>query len=174
MEINMGEIRARLDQIDWGDGLTRDEIARQAPELSATLLDHLPPDYRFADSGSVLSYLRHIVSAGVLPDEVREVVGEADTPRGYGEAPTGQTLVQPDTEHGVGSGAGDGYTGSSAQTGEDQEGVPYTDASDSQAPTVSGEVILPSDVDDGDGESDESTKPGPVRRYRVDPKQTRG
>jgi hypothetical protein len=170
-----GEIRNRLAEIeDWGDGLTREEIGRRAPGLPGEILDQLPPDYRFSDVGSVMSYLRHMLAAGIVPDAVREVVGSADVPRGYGEAPTGQTVVPPDTEHGVGSGADPGFTGASSQAGVGQEGVAYTDASDSQAPTVSGEVILPSELtgtDDQEDERDERTKPGPIRRYRVDPER---
>ncbi len=166
MAIDPGEIRARLTELDWGRGLTREEIARQAPDLAGDTLDQLPPSYRFADAGSVMSYLEPILDAGVVPDEVRDVVGDSGEPRGYGNAPTGETVVPaPDNTQGVGSGAGSGYTGSDSLSGEGNEGVDYSDPEDSNVPIETGEVVLPTDVDPNDPD----TKPGPVRRSRVKP-----
>ncbi len=168
MAIDPGEIRARLTELDWRAGLTREEIARQAPELAGETLDQLPPDYRFSDAGSVMSYLEHILGAGVVPAEVRDVVGDSGEPRDYGDAPTGETIVPaPDAKQGVGSGAGSGYTGSDSLSGEGNEGVDYSDPEDSNVPIETGEVILPTDVDPNDPD----TKPGPVRRGRMRPEK---
>ena len=168
MAIDPGEIRARLTELDWGDGLTREEIRRQAPDLAGDTLDQLPPSYRFADAGSVMSYLEHILDEGVVPDGVRDVVGDSGEPRGYGDAPTGETIVPaPDDKQGVGSGAGSGYTGSDSLSGEGNEGVDYTDVEDSHTPIETGEVVLPTDVDPNSPE----TKPGPVRRSRSRPEK---
>ena len=164
MAIDPGEIRARLTELDWGRGLTREEIRRQAPDLAGDTLDQLPPSYRFPDAGSVMSYLEHILEEGVVPEDVRDVVGDSGEPRDYGDAPTGQTIVLPnDPKQGVGSGAGSGYTGSDSLSAEGNEGVDYTDVEDSHAPIETGEVVLPSDVDPDDPD----TKPGPVERRRA-------
>lgn len=125
MEISLSDLRARLRELHWGDGLTRDEILAQDTGLPREPLRQLPAGFRFRDADEVMSYIRHLLEHGVLPDD--PTLYPVRAPRGYGESPTGRTFSAPEHSHGVGSGAGSGYTGSDAQTGEDQRGVDYTD-----------------------------------------------
>ncbi|MBI3976814.1 MAG: hypothetical protein HY331_01385 [Chloroflexi bacterium] len=117
---HLDDIRERLRSLDWSKGLTRLEMHRQWPDMPPALLDALPFDYRFADPGSVMSYVEAVLRTG----RIDSVPGEP--PTGYGESPLfGMHTVFP-PEHGVGSGLDSGYTGGgSAQTGSTRDGTTY-------------------------------------------------
>ncbi len=132
MATRPGDLRARLARLQWGSGLTPREMMNQDVELPHQLLRHLPPDYRFRDAGEVMSYVDHLLAHGVLPGD--PTLAATAPPMGYTDSPTGRTFAARPMGHGVGSGAGSGYTGSDAQTGEGREGVPYGHSEEDQAP----------------------------------------
>ena len=115
-----GEMRAELQQLHWGDGLTREEMLRQNPELPRDLVAQLPARFRFRNTGEVMSYFDHLRRHGVLrTDPTLEPV---TPPMDWGNAPTGRVYDTPDLSHGVGSGATTVETGSSGQTGSERSG----------------------------------------------------
>ena len=133
MRIDIGELRAWLGELQWGEGLTSPEVLAQArarslhpPPGGGQVIEQLPRDYRFRNPGEVLSYVEHLLRSGVMPGNPD--LSPVQPPSGYTDSPTGRMLPSSDLNHGVGSGAGSGYTGSDAQTGDSQEGVDYTDA----------------------------------------------
>jgi hypothetical protein len=118
---------AALSHLRWGDGLTREEMRNQSSALRHHRLDCLPPDFRFSDPGSVLSYLDRIEAEGPID------VSTFPPPGGYGDrAPTGLTVPVHRTPPSVGSGAGSGNTGSEAQTGVGRGGTEESDPSELQ------------------------------------------
>lgn len=115
-------LRAALRQLQWGDGLTRDEMTRQVPELRTSLMRVLPAGFRFPNAGAVLSYFEKVAREGQLR------LPETEPPQGYGErSTTGLTVAGHAYPPTVGGGYGSGNTGSSAQTGVDRRGVLYPD-----------------------------------------------
>jgi len=132
MDTERGELRARLQKLQWGSGLTVREMLAQSPDLPQSIMEHLPRDYRFRDPGEVMSYVHHLLARGLLPENIQ--VAPVTPPIGYGDSPIGRTFQTHSTEYGVGSGASSGYTGSDAQTGECRQGVPYGHNKQSQAP----------------------------------------
>jgi hypothetical protein len=98
-------------------------MLEQAPDLPGQVVAQLPADFRFRDPGEVMSYVRHLLAHGILPGDPD--LAPTNPPIGYGDSPTGRTFQTHSLDHGVGSGAGSGYTGSDAQTGEGRDGVPY-------------------------------------------------
>jgi hypothetical protein len=131
MILDIGELHEWLDRLNWGEGLRAPEIASQVRALGGDLpawvplaLEQLPSDRLFRGAGEVASYVRHLMRSGVLPGDPN--LSPVQPPIGYPDSPTGGAFPSHATQHGVGSGAGSGYTGSDAQTGDSQEGVDYT------------------------------------------------
>lgn len=112
-------LRHALSQLQWGDGLTREEMRNQSPALrETTVMQWLPPEFRFADVGSVISYFDQIEKEG------RITLAELPPPEGYPElSTTGLTVPAHPNPPSVGSGYGSGNTGSSAQTGKGRRGT---------------------------------------------------
>ena len=111
-------LREALMVLKWGDGLTREEMKNQSPTLRTPVIDNLPPNYVFADSGSVISYFEQMEREG------RIVLADLDSPQGYTDrSTTGLTVPSHRYPPSVGGGYGSGSTGSSAQTGEGREGT---------------------------------------------------
>lgn len=111
-------LRAALAGLQWGEGLTRGEMRNQSPALRTPAMRLLPPDFRFPNAGSVLSYFEQLEREG------RIVLAELDTPQGYTDrSTTGLTISAYRYPPSVGSGYGSGNTGSSAQTGKGREGL---------------------------------------------------
>ncbi len=109
---NVASLEEALRHLQWGDGLTRDEMKNQSRALRQGSIDCLPEDYRFANADSVLSYLEHVEDEGTID------VAAFPPPEGYSDrAKTGLTIPVHNVPPSVGSGAGSGSTGSSAQTG---------------------------------------------------------
>jgi hypothetical protein len=115
------DVRDRLQHLEWGDGLTRDQIREQWAGFPLDVYEQLPPDYSFNDTGSVASYLRHVAGHDIIGGE--PPAGEP--PTAWGPSPTGRTVSTPERHHGVGSGADPGHTGATSQTGESQRGTGY-------------------------------------------------
>ena len=112
-------LRARLARLQWGEGLTRDEIQNQAIDLSREpALRLLPADFLFPTAGAVISYLRHVEQTGVPQP------APFGAPRDYpAQSPTGRTVPFHPVQPSVGSGAESGDTGSSYQTGVGRAGT---------------------------------------------------
>lgn len=111
-------LREALNRLKWGEGLTRDEMMNQSPDLRVPLMLLLPPAFRFPDAGSVLSYFEK------LDREGRIVLADLPPPGGYPtDSPTGATVPGHRYPPSVGGGYGSGSTGSSAQTGVGREGT---------------------------------------------------
>jgi hypothetical protein len=105
-------LRPALNHLQWGKGLTRDEMMSQSPDLRVKLMRLLPGDYCFPNADSVFSYFAQLEREGRLE------LPSKPPPGGYPPAsPTGVTFPAHRTEPSVGSGSGSGTTGSSAQTG---------------------------------------------------------
>ena len=120
-------LRATLEELSWGDGLTREEMLNQCRALRGRadlqVMRLLPPDYRFRDAGSVMSYFEQLEREGRIQLEDRPA------PTGYPpESPTGMTYPAHEYPPSVGSGAGSGETGSSAQTGAYRQGPLSTES----------------------------------------------
>ena len=131
MRIDIGELREWLGRLQWGEGLTSPEIIGQAratsqhpPPGGGQVIDQLPRDFRFRNPGEVISYVDHLLKSGVMPGNAD--LSPVQPPSGYTDSPTGRVFQTGEVSHGVGSGAGSGYTGSDAQTGDSQQGVDYT------------------------------------------------
>jgi hypothetical protein len=115
---NWRELRGVLEQLCWGEGLTRQEMIDQEPGLRKTPIRLLPRDYCFRDPGSVMSYLEHLAEEGI------EEMEDVPPPVGYGDrSTTGMTVPGHENPPSVGSGYGSGPTGSSAQTGVGRWGI---------------------------------------------------
>ena len=111
-------LREALTALKWGDGLTREEMKNQSAALRTPAIDNLPPDYVFADSGSVISYFEQLEREGTIE------LPELEPPQGYTDrSTTGLTVPAHRYPPSVGGGYGSGSTGSSAQTGEGREGT---------------------------------------------------
>jgi hypothetical protein len=111
-------LQSALRHLQWGDGLTRDEMMNQSADLRAPVMEYLPPDFRFPDAGSVISYFEQLDREGVLR------LAALPTPEGYStRSPTGDTFPAYRYPPSVGGGYGSGNTGSSAQTGKGREGT---------------------------------------------------
>ena len=115
-------LRPTLDELSWGDGLTRDEMLNQCAALRSKpdlrIMRLLPPDFRFPGPGAVMSYFEQLEREGQIQLE--------DRPAAVGypsQSATGLTLPAHRYPPSVGSGAGSGSTGSSAQTGVGREGT---------------------------------------------------
>lgn len=105
-------LREALRHLRWDDGLTRDEMVNQSAALRRRPMDQLPPDFRFPNADSVISYFERLEAEGQID------VAIFPPPPGYAdESTTGLTVPVHDVPPSVGSGAGSGSTGSSAQTG---------------------------------------------------------
>jgi hypothetical protein len=131
MKIDVGELREWLGQLQWGEGLTSPEMLAQAharshhpPPGVGHVIEQLPRDFRFRNPGEVTSFVEHLLRSGVLPGNAD--LSPVQPPVGYTDSPTGRVFHSGEVHHGVGSGAGSGYTGSDAQTGDSQSGVDYT------------------------------------------------
>ncbi len=111
-------LRPALQRLQWGEGLTREEMMNQSPELRAPAMEYLPPDFRFPDAGSVLSYFEQIEREGVWE------IYPLEPPQGYTDtSTTGLTVPGHRYPPSIGGGYGSGNTGSSAQTGVGREGT---------------------------------------------------
>ncbi|HUX86282.1 MAG TPA: hypothetical protein VMW65_04715 [Chloroflexota bacterium] len=111
-------LRPVLEHLQWGDGLTRDEMMNQSPELRTVAMEYLPPNFRFPDAGSVASYFEQMDREG------RWELYPTEPPQGYTDrSPTGLTATAHRHPPSVGGGYGSGNTGSSAQTGVGREGT---------------------------------------------------
>jgi hypothetical protein len=115
-------MRAKLEELTWGDGLSREEMLNQSAELRRApyvrLLRMLPADFSFPDAGSVFSYYEQAEREG------RIELADLPPPSGYGtRSPTGLTVPVHRYPPSVGGGYGSGSTGSSAQTGIGREGT---------------------------------------------------
>lgn len=111
-------LRQALQRLHWGNGLTRDEMMNQSPDLRVPIMQLLPPDFRFPDVGSVMSYFEK------LDREGRLALADLPPPGGYStDSATGATVPGYRYPPSVGSGYGSGSTGSSAQTGVGREGT---------------------------------------------------
>ncbi len=140
MALDFAALRAQLARLDWGRGLTRDGIRLRLGQLPEELYMHLPSEKRFRSADEVVLFLQHAMrwAASREPQEEEALEQEAleeGGPGGWGDSPTGETVVTPDLGHGVGSGAHPGYTGGgSAQTGVGREGTTYGDEESSPLP----------------------------------------
>jgi len=115
-------LRAALDGLQWGEGLTRNELINQSPALRTPAMEVLPADFRFPDAGSVISYFEQVEREG------RFQLADLEPPQGYTDrSTTGLTVRAWHYPPSVGSGYGSGNTGSSAQTGVNRRGVLYPD-----------------------------------------------
>jgi hypothetical protein len=111
-------LRPALEKLHWGDGLTRDEMMNQSPALRRAVMRQLPPDFRFPDAGSVVSYFERLEDSGPID------VSTFPPPEGYtSRSTTGLTVSGHRYPPSVGSGYGSGNTGSSAQTGVGRQGT---------------------------------------------------
>jgi hypothetical protein len=111
-------LRPALLHLKWGDGLTRDEMMNQSPELRTPVMNILPADFRFPDAGAVMSYFEQLEREGRLE------VASLDPPQGYlDRSTTGLTVPGRRYPPSVGGGYGSGNTGSSAQTGVGRTGT---------------------------------------------------
>jgi hypothetical protein len=117
-EFDWRELRPVLEKLQWGDGLTRDEMMNQSAALRRPEVLQLPRDFRFPDAGSVLSYFERVEETGPVD------VSTFPPPEGYGHrSTTGMTVPGHRYPPSVGGGYGSGNTGSSAQTGVGREGT---------------------------------------------------
>jgi len=115
-------LRPVLAQLQWGDGLTREEMKNQSPELRTAVTELLPANYRFADAGSVCSYFEQLEREG------RFDLADREPPRGYADqSTTGLTVPGNRYPPSIGGGYGSGNTGSSAQTGTGRWGTSERD-----------------------------------------------
>ncbi|MCL5265448.1 MAG: hypothetical protein M1343_09710 [Chloroflexi bacterium] len=122
MKFDLGMIREHLRKLKWGDGLTPAQMRHQWRGMPQHVYDGLPKDYVFRNEGEVMSYLEHLLHDGFI-DRLEDT---GEDPKEYRISPTGATQVP--RQHGVGSGAGSGYTGGgSVQTGAGREGTTYGD-----------------------------------------------
>ena len=111
-------IRAALEHLQWGDGLTRDEMMNQSPQLRTPITMLLPPNFRFGGAGSVMSYFEQLEREGRI--ELADLL----PPGGYPDVSTTDLTVPAyRNPPSVGGGYGSGNTGSSAQTGVGREGT---------------------------------------------------
>ncbi len=111
-------LRPSLAHLQWGDGLSRDEMINQSPALRTSLLRLLPRDYRFPNADAVFSYFEQLEREG------RFELEPLGPPPGYpDQSPTGPTFPAHRYPPSVGSGYGSGDTGSSWQTGVGHEGT---------------------------------------------------
>ncbi|HEX5414570.1 MAG TPA: hypothetical protein VFZ25_02815 [Chloroflexota bacterium] len=105
-------LRDALNRLQWGDGLTRDEMMNQSPVLRSPVMRLLPAEYCFPDAGSVMSYFEQMDREG------RFQLANLPPPGGYQkQSPTGTTYPAHRYPPSVGSGYGSGHADSSAQTG---------------------------------------------------------
>lgn len=105
------QLTPSLQHLQWGDGLTRDEMINQSPELRVPVMMLLPPDFRFPDAGSVASYFEQTEQEGRLE------TAAFPPPKEPTQSTTGSTFPAHHYPPSVGSGYGSGNTGTSAQTG---------------------------------------------------------
>jgi len=111
-------LRPALLHLQWGEGLVRDEMMNQSPELRTTAMEYLPPSFRFLNAGSVVSYFEQMDREG------RWELFPTEPPEGYlDRSTTGLTVAGHHYPPSVGGGYGSGDTGSSAQTGVGREGT---------------------------------------------------
>lgn len=111
-------LRSALTRLHWGDGLTRDEMMNQSPEMRTPVIELLPPNFRFPDAGAVVSYFEQLARDGQLELEAY------GPPEGYlDRSTTGLTVPGHRYPPSVGGGYGSGSTGSSAQTGVGRAGT---------------------------------------------------
>lgn len=115
-------LRSALQELSWGDGLTRDEMLNQSEALRSEpdrkAMRMLPRAYRFPDANSTLSYFEQLDREGQIQ------LANLPAPAGYSPtSPTGETFPAHRYPPSVGSGYGSGNTGSSAQTGVGREGT---------------------------------------------------
>jgi len=111
-------LRPALSQLNWGGGLTREEMMNQSPELRVPVMELLPGDFRFPNPGAVISYFEK------LERDRGPELASLPPPEGY--TPTSTTGITVAGHHyppTVGGGYGSGNTGSSAQTGVNREGT---------------------------------------------------
>jgi len=105
-------LREALNHLQWGYGLTRDEMMNQSPLLRSPVVEMLPQDFRFPDAASVVSYFEQ------LDREGRIELASLPAPEGYQQlSPTGMTVPGHRYPPSVGGGYGSGQVDSSAQTG---------------------------------------------------------
>ena len=128
MVIDFDEIRARLEGIAWGTGLTRDAIRLRWPAFPQEVYMHLPSEKEFLSTEELLAF----TSARLRDAQVEDIPTEgalADGgPRAWGESPSGAVLAEPEPEGGVASGADSGVTaGDAVSTGGGREGAAYGD-----------------------------------------------
>src|SRR5215472_4929232 len=63
---NWRELRPALEALSWGDGLTREEMLNQSRALRHPAIRQLPPDFRFKNASSVLSYFEQVEATGPM------------------------------------------------------------------------------------------------------------
>lgn len=111
-------LRSALAKLKWGNGLTRDEMMNQSPDVRSPVMALLPADFRFPDAGAVISYFEKLEREGRLE------LADTEPPQGYTDrSTTGLTVPAHRYPPSVGGGYGSGNTGSSAQTGVGREGT---------------------------------------------------
>lgn len=111
-------LREALQHLQWGEGLTRDEMMNQSAELRTPVMRLLPPDFCFRDAGSVVSYFEQ------LDREGRIELANLPPPSEYqDQSPTGMTVPAHRYPPSVGGGYGSGDVDSSAQTGVGRWGI---------------------------------------------------
>jgi hypothetical protein len=135
MAIDLRGLQDRLQEIEWGTGLTRDAIRLRWPELPEEVYMHLPSEKRFSSANNLVGFLGRRLALAESPEIPEGGATDDGGPADWGESSTGATLETPDLGHGVGSGANPGYTGGgSVQTGVGREGTTYGDAESNPLP----------------------------------------
>lgn len=125
----LGDVRVKLSKLKWKDGLTREDIRKQWPNIPERIFDLLPIDYRFADAGALMSYFEHLMRRGAV--EEMDLGGQP--PSASIPSTTMANMPLSPRQHGVGSGADPGYTGGgSVQSGIGREGTTYGDVEDEE------------------------------------------
>ncbi len=123
------ELHDLLDRIDFGDGLTRDEIRERAPGLPDSVYLYLPAAKRFRSADEVLrntgaNALARAEGEGEPPDldmPTEEEIEEEGGPEGFGPSLTGADRTT--IGHGDLPGPEDDLAGNSIETSEGR-GIP--------------------------------------------------
>lgn len=124
--LNEDRVRFELSRLDWAAPLTTSDIAAQLPDLPGELFADLADGAIFHGPEEVIRALRGEIDLDPddLPVEGAESIGG---PAGYGGSSTGRTVSPPKADHGVGSGAdtGDTGSGSTEATGWSRAGTTF-------------------------------------------------
>lgn len=126
MAVDFAALRRQLEDIEWGQGLTRDAIRKRFRGLPEEVYLHLPSEKKFRNAEELVTYAERAIQVAdrlIIPPEG---AAEEGGPEAWGDSPLESSVEVPERNHGVGTGGDPGYTGGgSVQTGVNREGTTY-------------------------------------------------